>query len=321
MIKLEKSARRQAIAASAISVAFYSVYIGCWFFRPEVGLVSPLIWVVVTSIASSILILLLIPIEKVADRLARHLQPQPVAVQFENVVSEIAIALAEPVESIQSYPSPIPNVLMLPCSQREIVIATTGALEHLNRHELQATVAAQFAGMRDPWCRLATRAEMMWWAIPGLFLLILPALLFGFTVAVVASFLTIFVWAFAPRWIEHARDLCADVAAISTTFDPQALASAMRKLAEQAHAATSIQFAKFYLPTNPFQVIPRRVKSTTTVSSGNKRPRWTTADEVRLELLLRADRAEALAQGADPAAFTGREFRRRWNELGADEQE
>ncbi|MFK7915877.1 MAG: hypothetical protein AB8B93_18335 [Pseudomonadales bacterium] len=319
MIKLEQSARRHAIGAGATSVGFYSIYTASWFFNPEVGFVVPFTWVAVSSLSVPILVLLFIPIEKVADLLASHLQPQPVGLQFENVVSEIAVALAEPVESIQSYASPVPNVLMLPCSEREVVVATTGALELLNRHELQATVAAQFAGMRDPWCRLATRAEMMWWAIPGLFLLMLPALLFGFVAAGMASFLAIFVWAFAPRWIEQARDLCADVAAVKTTFDPQALASAMRKLAEQAHVATSIKFAKFYLPTNPFQVIPRRVESTTTVSSGGKSRRWHTSDEVRLELLLRADRAEALAQGADPDQFTGNEFRRRWQQLGEDE--
>ena len=318
MIKLEKSARRHAIGASVAGVGFYAVYIATWFLDIDVGFVFPLLWVAAISLSVPILILLLLPLEKVADLLAKHLEPKPVGSQFENVVTEIAIALAEPVESIQSYASSVPNVLMLPCTQKEIVIATTGALEQLNRHELQAIVAAQFAGMRDPWCRLATRAEIMWWAIPALFLLALPAFLLDFHLAGVASFLAIFVWAFAPRWIEQARDLCADVAAIKTTFDPTSLASAMRKLAEQAHAATSIRFAKFYLPTNPYQVIPRRVESTTTVTTGGKRRQWRTSDEVRMELLLRADRAEALAQGADPAKFTGSEFRRRWRKLGVD---
>ncbi len=318
MIKLEQSARRHAIVASVASATFYVAYTASWFVKTEVGLIIPLIWVAVLSLSVPISILLFMPLEKVADRIARHLQPQPVGPQFENLVSEVAIALAEPVESIQCYPSPVANVLMLPCSQREVVVATTGALEQLNRHELQATVAAQFAGMRDPWCRLATRAEIMWWAIPVLFPLMLPAFLFDCHVAGVASFLAIFVWAFTPRFIEQARDLCADVAAIRTTFDPPSLGSAMRKFAGQSHLATSIKFAKFYLPTNPFQVIPRRVESTTTVSGGGKRRQWSTSDEVRLELLLRAERAEALAQGADPAEYTGREFRRRWRELGKE---
>lgn len=45
---------------------------------------------------------------------------------------------------------------------------------------------------------------------------------------------------------------------------------------------------------------------------------WTDADEVASELHLRADRAEALASGADPRQFTGREFRRRWSKLGTE---
>ncbi len=135
MITLEKSARRHAIAASTASVGVYVAFTACWFLRDEVRLIAAPIWVVAVSLTIPILILLLMPLEKVADLLARHLQPQPVDRQFENVVSEIAIALAEPVESIQSYPSPVANILMMPCSHGEIVVATTGALEQLNRHE------------------------------------------------------------------------------------------------------------------------------------------------------------------------------------------
>lgn len=43
---------------------------------------------------------------------------------------------------------------------------------------------------------------------------------------------------------------------------------------------------------------------------------WTDVEEVVAELHLRADRAEALAAGADSRQFTGREYRRRWSQLG-----
>ena len=33
---------------------------------------------------------------------------------------------------------------------------------------------------------------------------------------------------------------------------------------------------------------------------------------------MRADRAEALASGADPRRYTGREYRRRWSRLGTN---
>ena len=43
--------------------------------------------------------------------------------------------------------------------------------------------------------------------------------------------------------------------------------------------------------------------------------KWTSSGEVRLELLLRADRAHVLANGANPKGYTDREFQRRWIKL------
>jgi Zn-dependent protease with chaperone function len=166
--------------------------------------------------------------------------------------------------------------------------------------------------MRNKWCRLATRAEIMWWALIWFFPIGLIGLMVDRQFALLTGFLFIFVYAFMPRKTEQARDLCADVVAVRTTFDPHSLASAMRKLAEHANVATKIDFGTYFLPMNPFLVIPKRVQSTTTVNGRS----WTQADEVRLELLLRADRAEAMANGGNPSDFTGREFSKRWSDLG-----
>jgi Zn-dependent protease with chaperone function len=312
LIDLEATARRQAIIASFWSVVSWGILIGSWFVGKDGT--PAFSWAVVAAISlgAAALVLLTLPLGKVADCLVRHLRPEPPTQQFENLVTEIAIALVEPVESIQTYRCPVPNIIMLPCSDREIVVATTGALEQLSRYEIQALVAAQFAGMRNRWCRMATRAEIMWWAIPWFLPISLIGLLVGRPVALFVAFGFIFVYAFMPRKTEQARDLCADVVAVRTTFDPQSLASAMRKLAEQAHAATKIDFGKWYLPTNPFLVVPKRNESKTTVNGRS----WNQADEVRLELLLRADRAEAMANGGNPSNFTGREFSRRWKKLG-----
>ncbi|NRB76375.1 MAG: hypothetical protein HRU46_18600 [Verrucomicrobiales bacterium] len=248
-----------------------------------------------------------------ADLLARHLKPLPPSSQFHNVASEIAIALNEPLESIQVHDSKIPNIASLPCKKGAVVVATTGALERLSRHEIQALVAAQFAGMRDRWCRLATRAEIMWWSLRWLF----PFMLFGqflnFALLFMVTFFGFVLYIMLPRWIEQARDLCADIAAVRITFDPASLGSAMRALGEHSNEAIKIDFGAWYLPTSPFLVIPPRAESTAT--SGNRC--WTTSDEVQLEFELRGDRAEALAKGADPSQFTGKEFRRRWRQLGA----
>ncbi|MFK7850369.1 MAG: hypothetical protein AB8D78_05260 [Akkermansiaceae bacterium] len=312
LIGLEAAARRQAIIASFWSVVAWAILIGSWFVNKDGD--PAFSWVVTAAISLgiSVLVVLTLPLGKVADRLAKHLRPEPPTQQFDNLVTEIAIALVEPVESIQTYKCPVPNVFMLPCSNREIVVATTGALEELSRYELQALVAAQFAGMRSRWCRMATRAEIMWWALPWFFPIGLAGLLVGRPIATFVAFGFIFVWAFMPRKTEQARDLCADIAAVRTTLDPNSLASAMRKLAAHAHAATKINFGKWYLPMNPFLVIPKRGESKTTVNGRT----WNQADEVRLEFMLRADRAEAMVNGANPSEFTGREFSKRWKELG-----
>lgn len=317
IISLESAARRHAIASGILSSVAYAILIAPWLLDLNSPRIVSWAWVTAVSLAAPTIILLVLPIEKVADKLVKHLRPKPPTRQFDNVVTEIALALGEPVESILTYECRTPNVAMLPCSRGEIVVATTGALERLTRNELQALVAAQFAGMRDRWCRLATRAEIMWWAIPWCILLFsVSGPLLGRPTVFLVSFVAIFFYVFLPRYVEQARDLCADVAAVRTTFDPHSLGNAMRKLAEKAGEAIRIDFGAWYLPTNPFLVIPRRFQSTTTVSSGKGARQWHTGDEVRLELILRADRAEALADGADPSKFTGREFRRRWKQLG-----
>lgn len=316
VLNLELTARKHAVTSGLRSIVAYGILIFPWFLNREFSLGISWVWAAAISLAVPTIVLLILPLEKVADKLVRHLRPEPPTRRFDNVVSEIAVALNEPVESIQTYGCPVANIAMLPCSKSEIVVATTGALERLSRNELQALVAAQFAGMRDRWCRLATRAEIMWWSIPWCFPLILAGLMLGCPAASIVTFASVFFYVFLPRYTEQARDLCADVAAVRTTFDPGSLGNAMRKLAEQANEATRIDFGAWYLPTNPFLVIPRRNSSTTTVSFGGKERKWHAADEVRLELLLRADRAEALADGADPGEYTGREFRRRWRELG-----
>lgn len=319
LVSLETTARWHALSSSARSIFVFAVLIVCW----AVGRGGPSFsWTTIAIVAFFVptFALLLCPLGRIADAIARRLRIQESTVQFENIVQEIAIALNQPASSIKIQESPIPNVAMLPCSQQHIVVATTGALQELSRYELQALVAAQFAGMQDKWCRLATRAEILWWVLPWICPLTYLALSLDRPFAIIASFLTVFVYVFTPRWNEQARDLCADVAAVRTTFDPQSLGNAMRKLAEKADEASRIKFTSWYLPGNPFLVIPKRLQASTTVNGANSRS-WTSADEVRLEFLLRADRAEALTNGADPKEYTGREFQRRWKQLGTENSE
>lgn len=319
MTNLSNSARRHAIFAGVRSVLIWAALIAPWFLN-EQGELS-VSWPVAVFFAGVLpaITMVTLPLGRIANKMVRHLNPKPAPMQFENVATEISIALQEPVERILTHRCEIANVAMLPAQTGEVVVATEGALARLNRHELQALVAAQFAGMRDPWCRMATRAEIMWWAIPWVFPLCIFGFMSGRPAGGVASFLSVFVWAFVPRWNEQARDLCADVAAVRTTLDPQSLAGAMRKLSEEAGKTSKVDLGAWYLPINPFLVLPRRADSTTTVSVNGSSRSWTTKDEVRMELLLRADRAEAMANGADPEKFTGKAFQERWSQLGRDQ--
>jgi Zn-dependent protease with chaperone function len=312
LAKLETLGRRGAIASALQSVIGFAFVIAPWFFDRQASPILPWYYVVGIAFGVPVILLLTWPLGRLADTLAKHLKPLPPTSQFQNVASEIAIALNEPIESIQIHDSSIPNIASLPCTKGEIVVATTGALERLSRHEIQALVAAQFAGMRDRWCRLATRAEIMWWSLRWLFLLML---LGPFFLNIILVFLTYFGFVFylmLPRWIEQTRDLCADIAAVKVTLDPVSLGRAMRLLGGHSKEAIKIEFGAWYFPNSPFLVIPPRTDGVTTVGGRH----WTTSEEVELEFKLRAERAEALAAGANPSQYTGKEFRRRWRQLG-----
>ena len=126
IIGLEATARRHAIRASLRSVFVFGLLIAPWFVDGK-GLHVPWPWVVGISWGVPLIVLLLMPLGKVADRVASKLNPEPPTQQFENVVSEIGLALNESVESIQTCKCRVANIAMLPGSKGEIVVATTGA--------------------------------------------------------------------------------------------------------------------------------------------------------------------------------------------------
>lgn len=255
--------------------------------------------------------ILALPLERVGDRVLRDFQAGEADGRLRNVADGLAIAIGEPPGRVLIHEAEVPNVGGFPTTAGVVVMATTGAVRQLGRDELEALVAAQFAGMRDPWCRLATRAELTWKLAQAL----------GFASILVAVPFALFVAALmmiVPRTVEATRDLCADVAAVAATRHPTALANAFRRLATSASVGNRQKLvAHWYLPVSTFLALPKRAKSTTWVGgdTGSSRT-WTDVDEVRTELLLRADRAEALAAGADPRQFTSREFWRRWGRLG-----
>ena len=258
------------------------------------------------------LIVILLPLERLGDTIVADLRATgATAGRLRNIADELSIAIGEPAGHVLVQAATIPNVGAFPTPDGVVVMATSQAVEQLGRDELEALVAAQFAGMRDRWCRVATRAELAWTLAKALAFV---SILFALPVAVLIGGTMLFL----PRTVEATRDLCADVAAVAATRHPAALASGLRHLAPAASDGHEQRIAKrWYLPISPFLAMPKRLQSTTSVSVGERPTRtYTEAEEIAAELHLRADRAEALAAGADPSRYTGREYRRRWSQLG-----
>jgi hypothetical protein len=314
-VALARAAKVHALRAAALSWAVLSSVLAAtmivphgWFdfFLPFGGLVAiPVAMVVAAAIV------ILLPLERVGDEIVAELRAHATEGRLRNVADEVSIAIGEGPGHVVIHEADIPNVGAFPTADGVVVMATTGAVEQLARDELEALVAAQFAGMRDPWCRLATRSELAWKLT---IVLGFVSILFALPVALMIGGVLVF----APRSVEATRDLCADVAAVTATRHPAALANALRHLAPSSDASHRQRLVqRWYLPISAFLVIPKRVQSTTSVSYAGRPTRtYTSAEEIASELQLRADRAEALASGADPRSYTGREYRRRWLELG-----
>jgi len=318
-VKLARTARAHAVRAVALAwAALCLVLIGIMAvpYRPLDALLAFDGWTIVPVAAVvAAAAIAAVPLDRVGDVIVGDLRAESAgAGRLRNIADELSIALGEPTDHVLVHEAAIPNVGGFPTPDGVVVMATSQAVEQLDRAELEALVAAQFAGMRDRWCRLATRAELVWTYTA---VLAFASILLAAPVALFVGVVMLFV----PRSVEVTRDLCADVAAVETTRQPAALAGGLRHLAPSASVGRHQRIAKrWYLPLNPFLVLPKRTVSKTSVKIGNQPKReWTDADEIAAELDLRADRAEALAAGADPREYTGREYRRRWSKLGSRE--
>jgi hypothetical protein len=314
-VTLARTARSHALRAVALTWGVLTVVLAATMAVPHAWF-APLVpggYVIIpTAMVVAAGLIAVLPLQRLGTAIVGDLRAEDATPgRLRNVAEELSIAIGEPADHVVVHESTIPNVGTFPTSDGVVVLATTQAVEQLQRAELEALVAAQFSGMRDRWCRLATRAELVWTFTTVL----------AFASIVFAAPLALFIgvaMVFLPRSVEVTRDLCADVAAVATTRHPAALAGALRHLAPAAGDGHRQRITKrWYLPINPFLVLPQRWESTTSVSTlRGQRRTWTEDEEVAAELDLRADRAEALAAGADPRRYTGREYRRRWSRLG-----
>lgn len=314
-VELARTARAHALRAAAMSWGALTAMLVAIMLAPHgwFDFVLPFggVAVVPVAVVLAALVVFLMPLERIGDVIVADVLGQHAHGRLQNIAEEISIAIGEAPGRVIVHDSTIPNVAAFPTAGGGVVLATSAAVTQLRRDELEALVAAQLAGMRDRSCRLATRAELGW----GL------TKILGLVSFVVAMPFAMFIGAgmvFAPRMVEATRDLCADVAAVTSTRHPAALAGALRHLARAAPNCSEQRLVKrWYLPINPFLVLPKRAPGTTSIGRDGEPGRsWTHAEEVAAELHLRADRAEALAAGADPRRFTGREYRRRWSQLG-----
>ena len=314
-VVLARVARTHAIRAVALSWAMLSAVLGATLALPYpwFDFFIPFGWfpAILVAMVLAAAIVLLLPLQRVGNEIVSELRANATDGRLRNVAEEVSIAIGEVSGHVVIHEADIPNVGAFPTADGVVVMATTGAVEQLDRDELEALVAAQFAGMRDRWCRLATRAELAWTLT---IVLGLASILFALPVAVMIGGAMVFL----PRSVEATRDLCADVAAVRATRHPDALANGLRHLAPAASDGNKLRLvSRWYLPISPFLVMPKRMQSTTSVSVlGGRTRTYTDAEEVASELHLRADRAEALASGGDPRQYTGREYRRRWSKLG-----
>jgi Zn-dependent protease with chaperone function len=314
-VTLAKSARSHAIRAMGLAWITLSVVLGLMLGLPY-GLFSLFVWfegfvVIPVAMVLAAVAVATIPLKRIGTAIDADLRGFHADGRLRNVAGEISVAIGVQPRSVMVHPATHANVGAFPTSDGVVVMVTTGAIDQLRRDELEALIAAQFAGISDRWCRMATRAEIAWTFTK----------VAAFASVFFAAPIGVFVGAFmlmGPRTIEAARDLCADVAAVRATRHPEALASAIRRLAPEADRSNEQKLGiRRFLPVNPFLVIPKRIKSTSTMQVGSGPERtWTEAEELAAELALRADRATALAAGADPRKYTGREFRKRWSQLG-----
>ncbi|MGI9600655.1 MAG: hypothetical protein ACR2QE_02135 [Acidimicrobiales bacterium] len=306
---LNRSARRHAVySVVRTAVAWWLLLVPFLVIPLLIGAVSPggAVLVLMAMVLAPVVILIA-PLEWFGERILRHVDGEGATGRLANVAHEIAIATGEQMHDVVIFESAMPNVGALPTRSGVVVVATTGAVKLLRREELEALVGAQVAGMTDGWCRLATRAEIVWRAIKIVALVSIPFFLlnpFLLGQVVLLAFMH-----FGPRTVESYRDLCADVAAVEATRHPEALGSALRHLRPAALLAHELKLGSFFLPTSPFFVIGRR--SLFSVSHGRAK-KFTSADAIALDLALRADRAEALAAGRPAHEYTGREYKRRW---------
>jgi len=277
-----------AVAAAAVSAPIYLD-----FSLRRVALAA-VVFVVAWPLAT--LATFVFPIARYGGWVATRVTGGAAPPRLAHVAAGLAIAVGEPEGRVAVIDSPVPNVGAFPTPTGNLVVATSGAVESLDRDELEGLVASQLVVAGDRWVRWATAAQL----IQG------PrfALLFG-SVFVNPLLMPVAFLAFlGGRHADGARDLVADAAALRATRNPEPLVRAFRALGRHAGAADQLRAGLPGLLVDQFWVLSARKTVHTSVSTPRGTRTWTTADEVAAEMRVRADRVEQAARG-DWTLFEG----------------
>jgi Zn-dependent protease with chaperone function len=289
---------RAVLGAVAVAVLPWACFFGGFarwiprlgFGAIPVAVLAAIAWVVLT------------PVEPLGRWVQQRLSGRSAALspRLGHVSEGLSIALGLPRTWVGLVESALPNVLVLPVRKNEVtVVATSAAVDGLSRAQLEALVASQVAVGQDRWVRIATKAQLA--TAPFVFVAIAGSVLSGFhPLVVVCSFASAFILGFSTlgRRPDAARDLVADGVAVRTTKDPDALAAALRAIGAAAAAASTAKVGVPGFLSDAFAVLSTRSRVTTTTKvNGRTTRQWSTADEIRTEMDLRATRIERAAAG------------------------
>lgn len=278
-----------AVAAGAVAAPIYA---GFSLRRLIVaGAVFAVAWPLVT------LAVFLLPVARYGEWVARRVTARSEApARLGNVAAGLAIAIGEAEGRVAVIDSEVPNAGAFPTGSGNLVVATSGAVDLLDRDELEGLVASQLVVAGDRWVRWATAAQLV--QAPRF------ALLFGSVFVNPILMPAAFLAFFGGRYADGARDLVADAAAVNATRHPEPLVRALRRLAAHASNAPTLRVGLPGFLVDQFWVLSSRRTVHTSVSTPRGSRQWTTADEVAAEMRVRADRVEQAAHG-DWTAFEG----------------
>jgi Zn-dependent protease with chaperone function len=162
---LLRSARRWALWSGRKAVLAFAVLLTVvlclnWVVMPAGGTVL-IPFVFPLAVVFGAVAVIALPLHWLGDTVLENLVAGAPPQRLVNVADEIAIAVGIPRGEVVAVPSLVPNVGVFPTSRGSVVVATAGAVDLLERSELEALVAAQSAVGHDRWCRMATRAEVL----------------------------------------------------------------------------------------------------------------------------------------------------------------